>query len=1101
MWSTVNLPKQGSEVALGVELGKIEAPVEETAELTADLDTVEAIGNAVIEVTFDDDVDAAAAEAAAFVVTEKGTSTELDVKDVVAVESDRVFVETAAMTAGKAYTMTLGETSINFTGLAKESDKPEIDSVKGTDTNTVEVEFDMVMDKATAEDIANYSVDKIGTVTNAKLDDDNKTVILTVEGFTKTQSAKLTVENVLSVDGVAMAKDSNTFYATFDKSAPKLEEVYQDDNTNVEVVLFFSDDHGVDEATAEDVSNYSIEGLDILKAVADDEEYDSSASDKSVATDDGMLRKVTLTTSEQKKGTKYTVKVLNMIDGSTAKNAITGELSDTFRGGEADDKAPELQSTGFEPLSLTMVAVNFKEPNNLDPASALDISNYSVQKDELDILDAQFQDDDEDNKTIWLTVSEMDDDAKYKFYVNNVADEFGNAMDDEESDTIDTDDIVTDAPTYIKSVEVVDMETLKVTFAQAVTLGTMEDPTNYTIDGSVGTALTAESDSSTVVELTFNEMKGNKSYEITIDGVETYAGYATEDAMYSFIATTDELDTTKPEVESVDNDDQGILKVEFSEEMSVTAGTSYVKVKDQDTSTVYYLPVTTTIGDDDEIVVFNATKAFTNTALTAGQKNLETLGDDFDVVSFSNDITDVAGNAVDYSDGEEFDTDSSYTAADYTEEYQDTDQTDVVTLTVEYDTDVMELSTSAGTVTLTGDDTGAVTFAVDDVDGSTVTLKYTTKNESPFDDEETVKFVLNAVVGDLIERPVSSETIEVEWDSNDDTAPEIVEVTALDSKTVVVEYDEDISSDDLGTYKVTEADDTDEKLTVDRVKAHDDDDNKVVLILSDAMSGNTYYTLTQSNMAEDIAGNDAEEVDGGIDFLGSSTPYVENTIDGVTLVSGKKLEIKDNYDLPEGTYTVYSGAVASANKVVEFEFDGTDGGLVGAVTGNDSGASVDTSDADTIVITVSEFYAFNEEQTYYVKVVVGDTADAGTTVENDESTQDFSESFAGIVEVLDIDSASASTDVITVNSLDEDEDQNVTVYINGTAEVVYTVDGIDANGDGDLLDAGDTAANTDNQDDEELTVSSLSAGDVVVVVVTDAKTNAVLQITEGTVAK
>ena len=80
MWSTVNLPKKDSEVALGVELGKIEEEKKEVAELAAKLDAVEAIGNALVEVTFDDDVDAAAAEAATYVVTERGTTTEVAVK-------------------------------------------------------------------------------------------------------------------------------------------------------------------------------------------------------------------------------------------------------------------------------------------------------------------------------------------------------------------------------------------------------------------------------------------------------------------------------------------------------------------------------------------------------------------------------------------------------------------------------------------------------------------------------------------------------------------------------------------------------------------------------------------------------------------------------------------------------------------------------------------------------------------------------------------------------------------------------------------------------------------------------------------------------------
>ncbi len=1065
MWSTVNLPKMGSEVSLGVELGKLEAPAEEVAEVTAVLDAVAAIGNTVVEVTFDDDVEAAAAEAVDYVVVKRGTSTALEVKAAMAVASDRVLLETAAQTAGEAYTITVGETSINFTGLEKDSDKPEIDSIKGTDTDLVEVTFEEEVDYATATDIANFSIDKIGTVTAAELKDDHMTVKLTVEGFTKVQSGKMTVENVLSVDGVKMDKDTTTFYPRFDKKAPELEKVVQDGLNNVEVIVYFSDDNGVDEETAEDISNYSIEGLDILKAVADDREYDStsSAADKGAATSDDMLRKVTLTTSEQKDGKKYIVKVLNMVDGSTAKNAMAKEDEDDFRGGDKDETEPKLKDITV--LSLTQVAVEFTEDNLLDPASALDLSNYTVQKDALDILDAQFKDDDEEEYVIYLTVSEMDDNDNYKFYVNNVADEFGNAMDDEDAETIDSGDIVSDAATSIKTVTVDSSTQLTVEFNQAVTSDTMEDPTNYMVDESIGGALTAKATNDTKVVLTFNEMKGNETYKLTINGVETFSEYAMDDAKYSFIVPKDENDTEQPEVESVDNDDQGILKVEFSEEMMIAAG---ALVTFDDASTALAM---TTTGSDDEVVIFTV----------LAKEQADTTSTDYKITSFTG-VTDLAGNVPDYeANSEEFETDGSYDAGDFEFKYEDTNQTDVVTLEIEYDVDLAELSGSAGTVVLSGkkdDKAATATFTIDDVDGSVVTLKLLNASESPFDDEEDVTFKLNTTIGDLVDRAVYNETITVEWDADDDTKPEIVEVNAIDERIIEVVYDETIAEGSLGTYTVKDEDNKSiSGLSVERVYANEDDDTIVMLRVTKDLDGDEYYTLKQVSEAKDVAGNKAEEIDDGIEFLGSSIKYEQNTINGVTIETSKKLKIKDNEALPEGTYTVTSGSA----KLVEFTFDGA---AIAVVSKADSGSTVAiSSDFDTITFTLADDqYALTEKQDYTVKVVVSDIDSAGGIVNPADTATTFEDTFKGIVEVLDFVSAPAATDTtVEVDGLDEDEDYIVAVYVNGTKQVVY-----------------DDANSIDKQVEGTLTLNAaLVSTDTVLVVVTDAASGVVTSMTKG----
>ena len=1080
MWSTVNLPKKDSDVALGVELGRLEPTEEPTADLTAELDTVEAIGNTLVEVYFADDVDAAAAEAADYVVTVKGTSTELDVKDALAVGSDWLYLETAAMKGGESYTLTVGEQSINFTGLAKDSDKPEVDSIKGEDTNVVEVEFDMVVDRATAEDIANYSIDKVGTVVDAELKDDNKTVKLTTEGFDKPQSAKMTVENVLSVDGVAMSKETKTFYTTVDNDAPEIDEVEESKTNNVEVFIYIDDKHGVDKATATDVSNYSIEGLDILKAEVDDVDKDGNDTD--------YWTQIKLTTSAQDDGKKYELKILNMVDGSTSANAIENEITEKFYGGDEDTKEPSV--TDAEALSLTQIAVKFDDKNLLDPATALDISNYEFSKDELTVLDAQFKDDDEEEMVIYLTVSKMDEDESYKLEVNNVADEFGNAMEDVEKETVDSGDITTNAPTYIKAVEYVDTENLKITFNQAVTSATAEDPTNYSVDGDIGTALVAEfaKNSDTVVEVKFAEMKDNKSYKLTVDGVETFDGYATEDATYSFVATTGDQDLTQPEVEGVDNADQGILKVEFSEEMTFVAGTSTVVIRDLDNSNATQtLTAVAASGEDDEIVVFDAVNL---------EKSASTQNHDFEIVSFSNDITDVAGNQIDYTDGdEEFDTSSSYDSAEFNLEYDDVDQKDILTISMVYDEEVKLLNASNTTVTVYAfadedkyDEAGAswatkIANATDsevfklDIDGDELDLDYQGNSNSAFADDAYVVFKLNGVLGDLVARPVKDQVLEISsWDNNDDDAPVIDEIRAINDRQIEVIYNEDLSK--TGSYDVFKGEKDDDELSLEKTEMGDED-NIVLITLksSDKMEAGEEYTLLQRSTAEDLAGNDAEKEDDGITFYGSSQVFVKDQIDGVILVNGTTLKITDGDDLPTGNYKVYSGS-ASGTTLVDFDYvEATSttpaSFTVNTNTGLAASNPVDISDADTFVIKLDDWYAMVDGQTFTVVV----DATSNTFI------SDFSESYDGIVEELtfgdstevndtDLDGDVDNNDSVTndnkieVVGLEEDTSQTVILYHtsdNWTTVTTHTV----------------TAS---EQDDEEITYS-LSYGDQVKVIV------------------
>jgi len=102
---------------------------------TVAVDEVVAVGNAAVDVTFEDDVDASAANVANFAI--EG----LEILDAAVVDGDTIRLTTAAMTSGKLYKLTVGEETVQFTGVAKVSGGPEIDEVVSEDVEEVVITF------------------------------------------------------------------------------------------------------------------------------------------------------------------------------------------------------------------------------------------------------------------------------------------------------------------------------------------------------------------------------------------------------------------------------------------------------------------------------------------------------------------------------------------------------------------------------------------------------------------------------------------------------------------------------------------------------------------------------------------------------------------------------------------------------------------------------------------------------------------------------------------------------------------------------------------------------------------------------------------------
>lgn len=989
MWGVVNTPKKDSDVALGVELGKIEPAKEEVEELVAEIDFAESMGNGLVNVDFIGTVDAAAAgEVSNYTVVEKADATkEIAVLSVDVFDGDDVFLETEGLTAGKAYTVIIGDSQANFAGVAKDSDKPAIDSVKGTDTGEIEVEFeDAFVDRASAEDVANYSLEKEGTIVKAEVDNGLNTVTLTVEGLTSTKSQKLTVENVMSTDGVVMTKTIKSFGPKYDKTAPKLDDVEASEHNNVEVLVEFDDDHGVDQATAEDVDNYSIDGLEIISAKATYQDDDN----------DDYYDKVILTTSEQTKSKSYTLKVKYMVDGSTAANATTKVLSEKFRGGTADDDEPKIDDV--DARNLTEIEVIYDEENALDVATVLDAGNYEFDDDELEVVDVRFDDADDNGNSysynvtgvkgkiakddtkikVILTVTEMEEDESYKLRINNIADNFGNAMDDEEKKTVKVSDEVK-SYYQIDTITANDLEEISVTFKSPfssikakVDEDSAEDATNYVINGGIGAVKSASlgSDDMTVT-LEVPKLTEGKEYKLTINNVENYWGYAAENVTKSFIAANDEVDNTQPEVEDVSYENKGELVVEFDEPMRGTTGASYVTVKETtNKTTVSGSPATYTFyklllvdkRDDDKTFVFDAYNNAPSVVAAApaafGAATAIPVGKDFEVISFSS-VKDLSNNTPDYSaSDEEFSTDDdawsktddddALEADSLSQENGDTivvtferpikvggvEETTVVTIPYyDDDEDTSANGTYEFTYEITGDDDEELTF---------------TKVSGTFpDDSVELRFNFNAMtnkaggtiaVTDILNRVgygtmvgsspavFTPEVYDIDVDNDDETEPVLEEIEVVDNVTLLLHYSEKLKT--TGSYKIEFEDEDDDDKEVkwsgnSFAYAWDDSDKKDVVELK-LQGGKKFtdqdYELFFATSPRDLANNKVEDEDDSFSFTGVNTEPAAKMI-AVKVEGSQNITIVNDKEdfLTKGLTTVrVIGKDADGGSVADF---------------------------------------------------------------------------------------------------------------------------------------------------------------------------------------
>lgn len=852
-----------------VEAGKVDKAkavaaelMAEKPEVTAALKSAKAIGNTVVEVTFDAEINEGATDVALYSI--EG----LEVKDAVIAGAKVVRLETSAQTAGKAYTLVVGDVKFNFGGKAKVAGAPELKKVTGTDTETVELEFDKALDFVTATDVANYAIAG-ATIEKAELDVD--TVTLTTNGLAANKTHTIKVTNVKSVDGVALKSASKSFYAKSDKTAPKVDTAKA--LTFKRVLVKFNEE--LDKETAENVENYTIANLTVEKAEL---VIDDSA--------DEVEKWVELTTSAQKSGTTYSLKVKGVKDASVLANEMTKEQTIKFTGKSEDKTGPTLNITKTEVLNRNKIYVQFEDASRLDFATVQDPTNYEFDKDVTVEKVEMTPDYTNDTKTALLTVSDLAEKTYYKLTVTGVADEYGNEI-KKTTKTVNYKNTDLEAAKISKVVTRSATE-VRVYFSKYIDPVTAKDVANYTINGDIGTPISAKAnDGLTYVTLKTNELVEGKEYKVTIKGLQDLAGNVLN-TNSKFYGLTTKNDIDGPEIVDITVVNKNVLRITFDEEIEIVKVPNMtVTVEKEDKSTLTPLKLSA-VYDDNTVLEFTndkgfeeieyRVKSFANVKDLAGNKAV------LDVNSFDESDVNFWGNTlpkedVDFSweqvNVEKYKLTFSEKVAPkpgYTSTYEDDDMDDLDMDTVWYFRNKVAVDKTAWS--------GDINTRFAQGHGATIINT---------DDNNDGKTTMTASIVD-------------------EEAPYIENVEAVYRDEVKVTFNEELKKS--GQYKITYYDLNGKEKTVALLstKINGDDASIVNIKLSTRLESRFDYTLKVTSVATDLAGNPSEK-DEEYSFMGTDLARPDNYITGVTFKNGKIATV--------ALQSAISGITAADVKVVD----------------------------------------------------------------------------------------------------------------------------------------------------------------------------------------
>ncbi|HEU4964769.1 MAG TPA: S-layer homology domain-containing protein [Bacilli bacterium] len=578
------------------------------------LEGATALTNNLVEVTLGEEV--SAVNAADFTI-ENADGEALEVTGATLVDGTTVELNTAAQDAFTVYTVKANDTEAKFVGLLADEDAPTLDAAYATKNDKVLVTFSEEVGRS-ALNISNYDIEGLSVLKaeyKPLADDqvDKTTIVLTTSSQTEGTIYTAKVSNVTDLAGNVIDSDNDEM--PFGGQPADEEEIAVSGayaTTNTSVTVNFND--VLDQESAENISNYSIEGLSVLKA-----ELSSNGTD------------VVLTTSAQTEGSIYNVVVSGVTD--EAGNGVDTDNDEFPFGGRAVDTEEPTISVAYAGTN-TSVYVEFSE--DVDNATAEDIENYSIEG--LTIVKAEQQD---DKNIVKLTTSEQVEGNVYTLEIANVEDVVGNVLDTDGDEFVfggrakDTVKPHVDLATSTSNTQV------QVTFNEQVDPTSALKPYNYYLGSELGYPTRVTKVNDTTYALT-TKSQDAKVYTLSVNGVTDLSGNVV-DADYdevTFGGYAAANETVAPHVVSAVAKNNNTVVVSFNEKIEeatiVPANFTFTKKSGTDSSAnpiTAGSPVAYELSEDGKSV----TLQFATETMTAGVVyNVQVVG-----------VTDLSGNTVD----------------------------------------------------------------------------------------------------------------------------------------------------------------------------------------------------------------------------------------------------------------------------------------------------------------------------------------------------------------------------------------------------------------------------------------------------------------------
>ncbi len=844
------------------------------------------------------------------------------------------------------------------------------------DSNKVSVTFYDVfgkLDEDSAENESNYIIEGLGHPDSAVLSEFD--VILTYESLVEDQMYTLVVSNVKSSDGKYTNESSIDF---INHSAPSFDKAHIDQVSNihngilrVEFSNYLDINNPKTTLTYRAVNNHEITGT--VKSVY----YGETA--KSVLFDVSSLEGT---------GLEYEIIDISDIKNTMDQDVVLEDIGFTFvTSADYTEEKSRLSCVKAEQSDYRSIQVNY--------AYLLELTGSSV------IIKNQNGDSAQFKVIVWQNSVTLEYDqegpAPFKngdlLIVNlseSVKDRIGRFVKSEKLE-IEWNGFEKGPSTKVQSIHV-GWSSLHIRFYNdygPIDRVSAQEELNYYIEG-IGYPSSAnianDYDNEVVLDFskTSNRFKEGKYYELEVYNIGNSKNILNRVSPIEFIYNSDVLDDERPKVVSIQNVNNGILMVEFSEEMHYDkeegAKLEYVNVSTPDKT--LYLSAYNYAGEECESIVFDIS-------------SLESSSERFEIVGFSN-ITDRAGNSVDSFDVDmTFETSGTYNLEDNKLVYKSAEQVDDITIKITYDQEVY-LDVGAWEF---GDSDGNKYEFIVNYDMNTVLLSYFVDEEYLLETGDIITFDLSDIVTDVIGRPVKSEIIEVEWEHVDLESPHIEYVEAISTHEVLVKYNESVLEE--GTYIVTNSEGVEFS---DYLISSGNKMNEVIIQLNEDTplnSDNVYY-LEQNKFAEDFSKNTAKETE-KIEFVGSDYSFKFEEIYGVQLLGATMIEIQNDDKLPNGQYSVTSGASITGDLMVQFDLN--DGDIRNVNNGDGYNPSYKCVD-NGILIEFSDKNALVDSQEYILSMDVVQPNEYG----------DQTHRFNGRAQLLDIEFASSI--IIKSNDLD-----------------------------------------------------------------------------------